>query len=74
MSTDLSSQIREELGSLPLDAQQCVLEYVLALKQTRKGTPGSLLMQHAGSISSEDAKRMLDAIEAGCEQVDPNEW
>ncbi len=74
MSIDLSSQIHAELGGLPPEAQQCVLEYVRALKQTRKGMPGSLLMRHAGSISSDDAKLMTDAIEAGCEQVDPNEW
>ncbi len=74
MNIDLSSQIHTELGGLPLDAQQSVLEYVRALKQSRKGTPGSLLMRHAGSITSDDARQMMDAIEAGCEQVDPNEW
>ncbi len=74
MSVDLPSQIHSELGGLPPDAQQCVLEYVLALKQTRQGTPGSQLMRHAGSITPDDARLMMDAIEAGCEQVDPNEW
>jgi len=74
MNIDLSAQIHTELGGLPLDAQRSVLEYVRALKQPRKGTPGSLLMRHAGSITSDAARQMMDAIEAGCEQVDPDEW
>ena len=74
MSTDLPSQINAELGGLPPDAQKSVLEYVRALKQSRQGTPGARILKHAGSISLEDAKLMEDAIEAGCEQVDTNEW
>jgi ATP-dependent protease HslVU (ClpYQ) peptidase subunit len=74
MSTDLPSQIRAELGDLDPDAQQRVLEYVRSLKQNRKGMSGSVLKEFAGSISSTDAKSMIDAIEAGCEQVNLDEW
>lgn len=31
-------------------------------------------MKLAGSIDAEDAKRMMDAIEDGCEKIDVNEW
>ncbi len=74
MSTDLPSQIHTELGGLEPDAQRRVLEYVRSLKQNRKGMSGSALKKHAGSISSTDAKSMIDAIEAGCEQVNLDEW
>lgn len=36
-----------------------------------KGTPGKDLLKFFGTIDSEDCRRMEEAIEAGCEQVDP---
>lgn len=38
------------------------------------GVPGRELLDLAGTLSDEDARQMLEAIEEGCEQVDPNEW
>ena len=74
MNADLSAQIHTELGNLEPDAQRQVLEYVLSLKQSRKGMSGAAIKQHIGTISATDAKSMIDAIEAGCEQVNLDEW
>lgn len=73
-NADLSTRIRAELSDLEPDAQCQVLQYVLSLKQNRKGMSGAMLKQHVGTISATDAKSMIDAIEAGCEQVNLDEW
>lgn len=74
MASDLSSQIQNELGDLGPDVQRQVLDFVRALKQRPKGISGVDLKKHIGTISIADAKSMIDAIEAGCEQVNPDEW
>jgi len=40
----------------------------------RKGKAGKQVLKFAGAISRPDLKQMQKAIEAGCEQVDRNEW
>jgi hypothetical protein len=42
--------------------------------QLPPGMPGSDFRQFIGMISEEDLKLMSDAIEDGCEQIDPGEW
>jgi len=74
MSTDLPSQIHSELDGLDAEKQRRVLAYVRTLKQAPKGMTGAELKKFAGTLSTADAKSMIDAIEAGCEQVDPNGW
>jgi hypothetical protein len=74
MSIDIASQIHAELDDLEPNSQQRVLEYVRALKKTGTGMRWDALKQYCGSISPADAKAMTDAIEAGCEQVNVNEW
>ena len=43
-------------------------------QSTPKGTPGRELLKFFGTIDSEDCRRMEEAIEAGCERVDPRGW
>ena len=74
MNTDLTAEIHAELSALEVDAQQRVLQYVLALKNGATGTPGTVVASFAGAIDAEELKRMAAAIESGCEQVDLNEW
>jgi hypothetical protein len=54
-----------------------VLDYARSLSApsfNSGGIPGSELVKFAGAISPEDCEAMMAAIEAGCEQIDPNEW
>jgi hypothetical protein len=74
MSTDLPSQIHSELDGLDPEEPRRVLEYVRNLKQKPKGMTGAAFKQFVGILSTADAKSMMDAIEAGCEQVNLNEW
>jgi len=74
MSTDLPSQIHSELAGLDATKQRQVLAFVRTLRQAPKGISGAELKGFAGTLSEVDARSMIEAIEAGCEQVDPNGW
>lgn len=74
MSTDIPSQISSELNELAPDAQRRVLEYLRSLKTLGTGMSGEALAKHIGSIRPEDGREMREAIEAGCEQVNMDEW
>lgn len=51
-----------------------MLDYVRALKTSTTGTRGASLLKFAGSISAADAQLMIAAAEAGCEQVNLDDW
>ena len=74
MSTDIPSQINIELSQLPVDAQQRVLEFARSLKQLGAGMSVDTLKKHIGSIAPDEGQLMREAIEAGCEQVNLDEW
>ena len=74
MSTDLPSRINSELNGLDADKQRQVLDYVRTLKDAPTGMSGAELKKFAGCISEEDAKEMIETIEAGCGQVDLDGW
>jgi len=74
MSTDIASQIQAELDDLEPDSQRRLLEYVRSLKKTGTGMRWDALKQYSGTITLAEAKTMTDTIEAGCEQVNVNEW
>jgi hypothetical protein len=77
----VDSQIRDELvkqlDQLPASLQRRVLEFARSLSSPtpiQRGTPGREWLRFAGTITPEDGQAMIDAIEAGCEQVDADEW
>jgi len=75
MNPTLETEIREQLSQLPLEQQRRVLEFARALVATRvRGVPGQALLRFAGLVDAEDLATMKQAIEEGCEQVQPNEW
>jgi uncharacterized protein (TIGR02246 family) len=41
---------------------------------TPRGVPGRDLLRFAGTIDAESAREMEEAIEDGCERIDPEEW
>ena len=70
----ISKQILDELDNLSLQEQVKALNFTKSLAGTMPvGVPGKNLLDSAGTISSEDAKIMLEAIKE-CRQVDLNEW
>ena len=75
MTTPVLTEIVEQVKILPDRLQYQVLSFVRTLRaHTQNGTPGTELLQFAGSIPAKDIKEIRQAIEIGCEQVDWNEW
>ena len=74
MSTDIPSQINAEIGALAPDAQQRVLDYVRSLRRLGSGMSVATLQKHIGTIDPDEGRAMREAIEAGCEQVNLDEW
>lgn len=74
MSTDIPFQISTELGELTPDAQQRVLDYVRSLRRLGSGMSVDTLQKHVGAIDPDEGRAMQKAIEAGCEQVNMDEW
>jgi len=51
------------------------LDFVRALvTKKRQATSGQALSQFAGTIAKEDLALITEAIDEGCEQVNPDEW
>ncbi len=74
MNTDIPSQINIEIGQLPPNAQQRVLDFVRSLTQLGSGMSVETLQKHEGTIDPAEGQLMRDAIEAGCEQVNLDGW
>jgi len=74
-SQAIETELHQQFLQLPLEQQQQVLEFARTLAATRiRGVPGKDLLRFAGTIAADDLAVMKQAIEAGCEQVDQNEW
>jgi len=75
MDTPIVDKVVEQLKTLPQDLQWRVLEFTRALAVSAPhGVSGQQLLRFAGTISADDAQLMREAIEQGCEQVDPDGW
>jgi hypothetical protein len=71
----IQSDLLKEVEQLAPPLQRKVINYAHSLTKPRpRGTPGNELLEFAGILSPEDAQEMMDAIEEGCEGIDPNEW
>jgi len=71
MSTKTVEQIMERVRALPEPAQIDVLH---SLNLLFAKPPVGPLAQFAGTVDSRTADEMEAAIEACCEQVNPNDW
>jgi hypothetical protein len=74
----IQSELLSFLGQLPVDDQARVVDFARALagseKSKKVGVPGKDLLRFAGTITDEDARQMIEAIEEGCEQIDASQW
>ena len=75
IDTATKNALLKEVGQLPPPLQRKVVDFAHSLAKSRpRGTPAKQLLKFAGILSPEEAKAMMDAIEEGCERIDPNEW
>lgn len=72
---NVKEQILTDLARMTPDMQRQAGELVHGMiPEARKGTPGRELLRFAGMIDPISLKEMSEAIEAGCERVDLDEW
>jgi hypothetical protein len=68
-------KVVQRLAPLPDNLQQKVLDYVQGIvDEAQAGTPGASLLHFAGVIPPRELETMRQAIEEGCDQVDPHGW
>ena len=73
LSKAFENEFFKNLTLLSKEQQSKVLAYVKSLLKKTRNTNQELL-QLAGSIDPKDIREMSAAIEAGCENIDKNEW
>jgi hypothetical protein len=75
MSDYVIERVVGQLRQLPEDMQRQVLSFAEMLRASiPAGVPGSDLLEFAGAIPADDLELIRQAIEDGCEQVNPDEW
>lgn len=72
--TSLEQEILAHLHRLAPPQQREVLAFVRTLENAPIGIPGRELLAFAGSIEAYDLLTLQQAIDEGCEQVNPDEW
>ena len=73
MTKTVKDEILEEVARMDAPRQQKVLDFARRLTMPA-GTPGRELMRFVGSIDAADLEAMSQAIQEGCEKIEPNGW
>jgi lipopolysaccharide biosynthesis regulator YciM len=73
-SKTFENEFLKGLDQLTKEQQDKVISYIKALLKRTKSNPNSGLLQFAGSLNPKDVEEISSAIEAGCENIDKNEW
>jgi len=71
MSTDVRAQINSALDELPEGNLRALLS---VLRRMRSGPPLQRWSAAVGTVSRADAERMRQAVEEGCERIEPEQW
>jgi hypothetical protein len=75
VTAHVKRQILSDLEQLSPEQQQRAADLVRGLvAKMPAGAPGRALLRFAGTLDSESARQMSEAIEEGCERVDLGEW
>jgi len=75
MNPAIEKDLREQLDQLPAAQQRQVLDFARALAaKKRQAASGQTLSKFEGTIAKEDLVLIAQAIDEGCEQVNPDEW
>ena len=75
MADAIREQIVRQLDGLSDRDQRRALDFVRSLSAAKlEGVPGGNLLRFAGAFEPEEARRISEAIEEGCERVDADEW
>lgn len=75
MNPAIEKELREQLDKLLTAQQRQVLDFARTLAtRKRRMASGRALSEFAGTIAKEDLAQIVQAIDEGCEQVNPDEW
>jgi len=75
MNPVIEKELRDQLDQLPAAQQRQVLDFARTLAAKKHQTAsGRALREFAGAIAKEDLALIAEAIDEGCEQVNPDEW
>jgi len=66
----LQREILDQMDGLPVEKQRQVLNFARSLAEP-EGRPGDEILLFGGAIDAEHLSAMTQAIEDGCEQVNP---
>jgi len=71
----IKQQILSDLDRLSPEQQEEAVEFVRGLaRRSLPGVAGQALLRFAGTLDDESARKMLEAIDEGCERVDAGAW
>jgi hypothetical protein len=73
-SKTFENEFLKGFDQLTKEQQDKVISYIKALLKRTKSNPNSGFLQFAGSLNPKDVEEISSAIEAGCENIDKNEW
>lgn len=73
MYRTIKEEIIRQVDRLDSPSQQRVLDFARGLTSP-VGTPGRVLLKFAGLIDASDLAAISQAIQEGCEKVEPNGW
>jgi hypothetical protein len=73
-SKAFENEFLKTLELLSKEQQNRAITYVKALLKRTKSNNQQALLQFAGSFTSKDVLEISSAVEAGCENIDKNEW
>ena len=75
MSTSINADFGSDFAQLTPEQQHQVLQFLRQLKlQQPKDQRRQAILALAGSIPADDIELMKEAIEEGCERVNPDGW
>jgi hypothetical protein len=75
MEPTMEKELLKQLEQLGPEEQRQVLEFARTLGTVKRcGTPGESLIRFGGAIDPADLAIIAQAIEEGCEHVNPDEW
>jgi hypothetical protein len=75
MTQTFEAEIREQLNQLSHEQQHQVLKFARSLVTAQvRGVPGKSLLRFVGAVSDDDLAAVKQAIEEGCERVNPDDW
>ena len=75
MGDSLKEILALELEHLKTEDQHKVLEFVRSLPSAQVNIPASVsVLEFAGSLPKEEADKMIQVIEDGCERIDHGGW